>query len=84
MSHFLHLLMAPFIFYLQALLDTQRQLRSQISNFTFNLGFSGKFYHTGEFCLHTLYNVLVSDVDIRHKTHYMYKNILYKKVFCMD
>ncbi|TKS68187.1 Bifunctional heparan sulfate N-deacetylase/N-sulfotransferase 3 [Collichthys lucidus] len=32
----------------KVLLDTQRQLRSQISNFTFNLGFSGKFYHTGE------------------------------------
>ncbi|XP_061840375.1 bifunctional heparan sulfate N-deacetylase/N-sulfotransferase 4 isoform X1 [Nerophis lumbriciformis] len=31
----------------KALLDTQRQLRSHISNFTFNLGFSGKFYHTG-------------------------------------
>uniref|UniRef100_A0AAQ4QQ93 [heparan sulfate]-glucosamine N-sulfotransferase n=1 Tax=Gasterosteus aculeatus aculeatus TaxID=481459 RepID=A0AAQ4QQ93_GASAC len=31
----------------KALLDTQKQLRSQISNFTFNLGFSGKFYHTG-------------------------------------
>ncbi|XP_028452737.1 bifunctional heparan sulfate N-deacetylase/N-sulfotransferase 4 isoform X3 [Perca flavescens] len=31
----------------KALLDSQKQLRSQISNFTFNLGFSGKFYHTG-------------------------------------
>ncbi|KAM6939685.1 bifunctional heparan sulfate N-deacetylase/N-sulfotransferase 4 isoform 3-T4 [Xenentodon cancila] len=31
----------------KALLDTQKQLRSYISNFTFNLGFSGKFYHTG-------------------------------------
>ncbi|XP_056265598.1 bifunctional heparan sulfate N-deacetylase/N-sulfotransferase 1-like [Pseudoliparis swirei] len=31
----------------KALLDTQTQLRSHISNFTFNLGFSGKFYHTG-------------------------------------
>ncbi|XP_064871774.1 bifunctional heparan sulfate N-deacetylase/N-sulfotransferase 4-like [Oncorhynchus nerka] len=31
----------------KALLDTQNQLRSQITNFTFNLGFSGKFYHTG-------------------------------------
>ncbi|XP_042326023.1 bifunctional heparan sulfate N-deacetylase/N-sulfotransferase 3 isoform X1 [Sceloporus undulatus] len=31
----------------QALLDTQKLLRSHISNFTFNLGFSGKFYHTG-------------------------------------
>ncbi|XP_019377570.1 PREDICTED: bifunctional heparan sulfate N-deacetylase/N-sulfotransferase 3 [Gavialis gangeticus] len=31
----------------QALLDTQNLLRSQITNFTFNLGFSGKFYHTG-------------------------------------
>ncbi|XP_038130571.1 bifunctional heparan sulfate N-deacetylase/N-sulfotransferase 4 isoform X1 [Cyprinodon tularosa] len=31
----------------KALLETQKQLRSFISNFTFNLGFSGKFYHTG-------------------------------------
>ncbi|XP_039615545.1 bifunctional heparan sulfate N-deacetylase/N-sulfotransferase 4 [Polypterus senegalus] len=31
----------------KALLDTQNMLRSQITNFTFNLGFSGKFYHTG-------------------------------------
>ncbi|KAB0344904.1 hypothetical protein FD755_019929, partial [Muntiacus reevesi] len=30
-----------------ALLDTQNLLRAQITNFTFNLGFSGKFYHTG-------------------------------------
>ncbi|KAL2098442.1 hypothetical protein ACEWY4_007649 [Coilia grayii] len=32
---------------LQALIETQQLLRSQISNFTFNLGFSGKFFHTG-------------------------------------
>ncbi|XP_030108783.1 bifunctional heparan sulfate N-deacetylase/N-sulfotransferase 3 isoform X2 [Mus musculus] len=31
----------------KALLDTQNLLRTQITNFTFNLGFSGKFYHTG-------------------------------------
>ncbi|KAJ7327022.1 hypothetical protein JRQ81_016781 [Phrynocephalus forsythii] len=31
----------------QALLDTQNLLRTQIANFTFNLGYSGKFYHTG-------------------------------------
>ncbi|XP_016056192.1 PREDICTED: bifunctional heparan sulfate N-deacetylase/N-sulfotransferase 3 [Miniopterus natalensis] len=31
----------------QALLETQSLLRAQITNFTFNLGFSGKFYHTG-------------------------------------
>lgn len=31
----------------QALLETQNMLRTQISNFTFNLGFSGKFFHTG-------------------------------------
>lgn len=36
---------------LQALLEAQRQLRSQISNFTFNLGFSGKFYHTGVYTI---------------------------------
>ncbi|KAM4809789.1 bifunctional heparan sulfate N-deacetylase/N-sulfotransferase 4-like [Rhinophrynus dorsalis] len=33
----------------KALLETQRLLRTQVANFTFNLGFSGKFYHTGTF-----------------------------------
>ncbi|KAJ8780410.1 hypothetical protein J1605_011674 [Eschrichtius robustus] len=32
---------------MQALLETQNLLRTQVANFTFNLGFSGKFYHTG-------------------------------------
>ncbi|KAM8764081.1 bifunctional heparan sulfate N-deacetylase/N-sulfotransferase 3 [Rhynchonycteris naso] len=31
----------------QALLETQNLLRTQITNFTFNLGYSGKFYRTG-------------------------------------
>uniref|UniRef100_A0A5F8GAH0 [heparan sulfate]-glucosamine N-sulfotransferase n=1 Tax=Monodelphis domestica TaxID=13616 RepID=A0A5F8GAH0_MONDO len=31
----------------KALLETQNLLRNQVANFTFNLGFSGKFYHTG-------------------------------------
>ncbi|OCT97146.1 hypothetical protein XELAEV_18009369mg [Xenopus laevis] len=31
----------------KALLETQMLLRSKVTNFTFNLGFSGKFYHTG-------------------------------------
>uniref|UniRef100_A0A8C1PGI3 [heparan sulfate]-glucosamine N-sulfotransferase n=1 Tax=Cyprinus carpio TaxID=7962 RepID=A0A8C1PGI3_CYPCA len=31
----------------KALLEAQNMLRSYISNFTFNLGFSGKFFHTG-------------------------------------
>uniref|UniRef100_A0A673KMM9 [heparan sulfate]-glucosamine N-sulfotransferase n=1 Tax=Sinocyclocheilus rhinocerous TaxID=307959 RepID=A0A673KMM9_9TELE len=35
------------VFIFQALLETQNMLRSYISNFTFNLGFSGKFFHTG-------------------------------------
>lgn len=37
----------------QALLETQNLLRTQVANFTFNLGFSGKFYHTGkkELCI---------------------------------
>ncbi|XP_041446383.1 bifunctional heparan sulfate N-deacetylase/N-sulfotransferase 3 isoform X2 [Xenopus laevis] len=30
-----------------ALRDTQMLLRTLVTNFTFNLGFSGKFYHTG-------------------------------------
>ncbi|NWY00853.1 NDST4 sulfotransferase, partial [Nothoprocta ornata] len=32
----------------KALLETQNLLRTQVANFTFNLGFSGKFYHTEE------------------------------------
>ncbi|GCB68514.1 hypothetical protein scyTo_0010407 [Scyliorhinus torazame] len=31
----------------RALLETQNLLRTQVPNFTFNLGYSGKFYHTG-------------------------------------
>ncbi|KAM6956518.1 bifunctional heparan sulfate N-deacetylase/N-sulfotransferase 2 [Aplochiton taeniatus] len=31
----------------EALLSTQSKLRALVPNFTFNLGFSGKFYHTG-------------------------------------
>ncbi|XP_036431550.1 bifunctional heparan sulfate N-deacetylase/N-sulfotransferase 1 [Colossoma macropomum] len=31
----------------KALLETQNELRTSIPNFTFNLGFSGKFYHAG-------------------------------------
>ncbi|XP_029434510.1 bifunctional heparan sulfate N-deacetylase/N-sulfotransferase 4-like [Rhinatrema bivittatum] len=31
----------------KALLETQNVLRTQVTNFTFNLGYSGKFYHTG-------------------------------------
>uniref|UniRef100_A0A8C2QBI0 [heparan sulfate]-glucosamine N-sulfotransferase n=1 Tax=Cyprinus carpio TaxID=7962 RepID=A0A8C2QBI0_CYPCA len=31
----------------KALLNTQNKLRTLVPNFTFNLGFSGKFYHTG-------------------------------------
>lgn len=32
----------------QALFDTQNELRTHIPNFTFNLGYSGKFFHTGK------------------------------------
>uniref|UniRef100_A0A8C9ZX83 [heparan sulfate]-glucosamine N-sulfotransferase n=1 Tax=Sander lucioperca TaxID=283035 RepID=A0A8C9ZX83_SANLU len=31
----------------EALLNTQNKLRALVPDFTFNLGFSGKFYHTG-------------------------------------
>ncbi|XP_064827546.1 bifunctional heparan sulfate N-deacetylase/N-sulfotransferase 1-like [Oncorhynchus masou masou] len=31
----------------KALLETQNDLRTSVPNFTFNLGFSGKFFHTG-------------------------------------
>lgn len=35
------------VLYFQALLNTQSKLRALVPHFTFNLGFSGKFYHTG-------------------------------------
>ncbi|XP_061758101.1 bifunctional heparan sulfate N-deacetylase/N-sulfotransferase 1b [Nerophis ophidion] len=31
----------------KALLETQREMRTHVPNFTFNLGFSGKFFHAG-------------------------------------
>uniref|UniRef100_A0A672RTX5 Bifunctional heparan sulfate N-deacetylase/N-sulfotransferase 1 n=1 Tax=Sinocyclocheilus grahami TaxID=75366 RepID=A0A672RTX5_SINGR len=31
----------------KALLETQNELRTHVPNFTFNLGFSGKFFHAG-------------------------------------
>lgn len=37
-----------FLSFKQALLSTQNKLRTLVPNFTFNLGFSGKFYHTGK------------------------------------
>lgn len=45
---FLQVCLCAGLFLFQALLDTQNLLRAQITNFTFNLGFSGKFYHTGK------------------------------------
>lgn len=39
---------ALFLSLCQALLDTQRELRTHVPNFTFNLGFSGKFFHAGK------------------------------------
>lgn len=38
----------PFLPLFQALLETQRELRTHVPNFTFNLGFSGKFFHAGK------------------------------------
>lgn len=38
----------PFLPPFQALLETQRELRTHVPNFTFNLGFSGKFFHAGK------------------------------------
>uniref|UniRef100_A0A8C0H7P5 [heparan sulfate]-glucosamine N-sulfotransferase n=1 Tax=Chelonoidis abingdonii TaxID=106734 RepID=A0A8C0H7P5_CHEAB len=43
--HFSKCMLISYLF--QALLETQNLLRTQVANFTFNLGFSGKFYHTG-------------------------------------
>ncbi|CAB1325241.1 unnamed protein product [Coregonus sp. 'balchen'] len=33
--------------FFKALLETQRELRNHVPNFTFNLGYSGKFFHAG-------------------------------------
>ncbi|XP_037364835.1 bifunctional heparan sulfate N-deacetylase/N-sulfotransferase 1 isoform X2 [Talpa occidentalis] len=33
--------------FFKALFDTQNELRTHIPNFTFNMGYSGKFFHTG-------------------------------------
>lgn len=45
-----HLVFFLYIFFFpsQALLETQRELRTHVPNFTFNLGFSGKFFHAGK------------------------------------
>lgn len=44
--YFSKIMLISYLF--QALLETQNLLRTQVANFTFNLGFSGKFYHTGK------------------------------------
>ncbi len=38
----------------QALVETQNELRRSIPDFTFNLGFSGKFFHAGEWKPHKI------------------------------
>ncbi|XP_071975304.1 bifunctional heparan sulfate N-deacetylase/N-sulfotransferase 4-like [Engystomops pustulosus] len=47
----------------KALLDTQKLLRTQVANFTFNLGFSGKFFHTGTIKEDEGDDLLLSSVD---------------------
>ncbi|XP_078232753.1 bifunctional heparan sulfate N-deacetylase/N-sulfotransferase 4 isoform X2 [Pogona vitticeps] len=47
----------------KALLETQILLRTQVANFTFNLGFSGKFYHTGTIEEDEGDDLLLSSVD---------------------
>ncbi|CAI5784468.1 heparan sulfate N-deacetylase N-sulfotransferase 4 isoform X1 [Podarcis lilfordi] len=47
----------------KALLETQTLLRTQVANFTFNLGFSGKFYHTGTIEEDEGDDLLLSSVD---------------------
>uniref|UniRef100_A0A3B5M644 Sulfotransferase n=1 Tax=Xiphophorus couchianus TaxID=32473 RepID=A0A3B5M644_9TELE len=46
-SHALFGLCLVYSGFSQALLNTQNKLGALVPNFTFNLGFSGKFYHTG-------------------------------------
>ncbi|XP_078087907.1 bifunctional heparan sulfate N-deacetylase/N-sulfotransferase 1b [Mustelus asterias] len=47
----------------KALLETQKQLRVHVPNFTFNLGFSGKFYYTGTNEEDQGDNLLLANVD---------------------
>uniref|UniRef100_A0A4W6C7Y8 N-deacetylase and N-sulfotransferase 2 n=1 Tax=Lates calcarifer TaxID=8187 RepID=A0A4W6C7Y8_LATCA len=50
----------------EALLNTQNKLRALVPNFTFNLGFSGKFYHTGiHMQPHLFHNVSVLAEQMR-------------------
>ncbi|XP_035986575.1 bifunctional heparan sulfate N-deacetylase/N-sulfotransferase 2 isoform X2 [Fundulus heteroclitus] len=49
----------------EALLNTQNKLRALVPNFTFNLGFSGKFYHTG-----TDEEDQGDDMLLRHRTDF--------------
>uniref|UniRef100_A0A3Q2PBE4 Sulfotransferase n=1 Tax=Fundulus heteroclitus TaxID=8078 RepID=A0A3Q2PBE4_FUNHE len=54
-----------FLSFPQALLNTQNKLRALVPNFTFNLGFSGKFYHTG-----TDEEDQGDDMLLRHRTDF--------------
>lgn len=47
-SHLCFILFFSLFFLSQALLETQKELRTHVPNFTFNLGFSGKFFHAGK------------------------------------
>ncbi|XP_072368813.1 bifunctional heparan sulfate N-deacetylase/N-sulfotransferase 1b [Scyliorhinus torazame] len=47
----------------KALLETQKQLRVHVPDFTFNLGFSGKFYYTGTDEEDQGDNLLLANVD---------------------
>ncbi|KAL2078323.1 hypothetical protein ACEWY4_026008 [Coilia grayii] len=49
----------------EALLHTQNKLRNLVPNFTFNLGFSGKFFHTG-----TDEEDLGDDTLLRHRKEF--------------
>lgn len=53
----------PFLPLFQALLETQRELRPHVPNFTFNLGFSGKFFHAGKMQPSQIFIVVNSSRD---------------------
>lgn len=59
----------PFLPLFQALLETQRELRTHVPNFTFNLGFSGKFFHAGKMQPLQIFIAVNSSRDKRQHKH---------------
>ncbi len=61
----------------QALAETQNELRRSIPDFTFNLGFSGKFFHAGEWKPQDQLLRSFEFVILSIYTHFIWINYLY-------